>query len=170
MKIAWKMINGYGPYAYLQRSVRDGESVTSEHVKYLGTSVQPGEDYKVGDKVVQVPEHPSSMQKVAPKKAIAKAGTFKGIEVNVTEMKGSPTRLRSGGWGVRIDNFGADDVYGQKFDRPTLESLADEGVHKVVVTARSGSSWESTLTKVVAFGRERKSRGWWAIVEAEKGE
>ena len=36
MKIAWKYINGHGPYAYVQRTVRDGDSTTSEHVAYLG--------------------------------------------------------------------------------------------------------------------------------------
>jgi len=35
-KIGWKVINGYGPYAYLQQSVRRGDKVTSDHIQYLG--------------------------------------------------------------------------------------------------------------------------------------
>ena len=35
-KITWKIVNGCGPYAYLQRSVRQGDRVTSEHIQYLG--------------------------------------------------------------------------------------------------------------------------------------
>ncbi len=37
VKVAWKVINGFGPYAYLQKSVKkpDG-TVVSEHVAYLG--------------------------------------------------------------------------------------------------------------------------------------
>lgn len=36
MKIAWKTINGYGPYAYLQESVWVGGTPTTKHVAYLG--------------------------------------------------------------------------------------------------------------------------------------
>ena len=36
VKVAWKTINGYGPYAYLQKSVRSGGKVTSKHIAYLG--------------------------------------------------------------------------------------------------------------------------------------
>ena len=35
-KIAWKVIKGYGPYAYLQRSIKSGGKVTSKHLAYLG--------------------------------------------------------------------------------------------------------------------------------------
>ena len=42
VKVAWKVINGNGPYAYLQKSVKhpDG-TVTSEHIAYLG-GIKPG--------------------------------------------------------------------------------------------------------------------------------
>jgi len=36
VKVAWKVINGYGPYAYLQESVKSGGKVTSNHIAYLG--------------------------------------------------------------------------------------------------------------------------------------
>ncbi len=37
MKVAWKTINGYGPYAYLQQSVwMGGGKVVSKHIEYLG--------------------------------------------------------------------------------------------------------------------------------------
>lgn len=37
MKIGWKVINGYGPYAYLQKSVKTKSGgVKNEHVAYLG--------------------------------------------------------------------------------------------------------------------------------------
>ena len=35
-KIAWKVINGYGPYAYLQESVKTAGKVISKHLAYLG--------------------------------------------------------------------------------------------------------------------------------------
>ena len=36
VKVAWKVVNGYGPYAYLQESVKSGGKVTSNHIAYLG--------------------------------------------------------------------------------------------------------------------------------------
>ena len=37
VKIAWKVINGHGPYAYLQKSVKQPNgSVVSQHLAYLG--------------------------------------------------------------------------------------------------------------------------------------
>lgn len=38
VKVAWKTINGYGPYAYLQQSVKSGGKVTSKHIAYLGVA------------------------------------------------------------------------------------------------------------------------------------
>ena len=38
VKVAWKTINGYGPYAYLQKSVKSGGKVTSKHIAYLGAA------------------------------------------------------------------------------------------------------------------------------------
>ena len=35
-KVAWKIVYGCGPYAYLQRSRREGNTVISDHIKYLG--------------------------------------------------------------------------------------------------------------------------------------
>ena len=35
--VAWKTINGYGPYAYLQQSLWQGNGkVVSQHIAYLG--------------------------------------------------------------------------------------------------------------------------------------
>ena len=42
-KVAWKYIKGYGPYAYLQESVRIGDKVVSKHLKYLGKGVAVGQ-------------------------------------------------------------------------------------------------------------------------------
>lgn len=36
--VRWKYINGYGPYAYLVKSVRHGKRVQQVFVRYLGTS------------------------------------------------------------------------------------------------------------------------------------
>ena len=38
VKVAWKVINGYGPYAYLQKSVKSKGKVTSKHIAYLGAA------------------------------------------------------------------------------------------------------------------------------------
>ena len=49
MKIAWKTINGYGPYAYLQHSMRNAQGVpTSAHVQYLGAELKPGQFVEIG--------------------------------------------------------------------------------------------------------------------------
>ena len=49
MKIAWKTINGYGPYAYLQHSMRNAQGVpTSAHVQYLGADLEPGQFVEIG--------------------------------------------------------------------------------------------------------------------------
>ena len=54
-KITWKTINGYGPYAYAQLSVRTGKHVTSKHVAYLGAygnmGIYPLNVYQVPDKL-----------------------------------------------------------------------------------------------------------------------
>ena len=54
-KITWKVINGYGPYAYAQLSERTGKHVTSKHVAYLGAyggaSIYPLSVYQVPDKL-----------------------------------------------------------------------------------------------------------------------
>ena len=42
VKIAWKVINSYGPYAYLQESVKEGSKVTSKHLAYLGSIGKAG--------------------------------------------------------------------------------------------------------------------------------
>ena len=38
VKIAWKTINGYGPYAYLQESQKEQGKVKSKHLAYLGAA------------------------------------------------------------------------------------------------------------------------------------
>ena len=53
--IAWKVIRGHGPYAYLQRSVKSDGGVTSKHLAYLG-KIGTGE--LVPGNYVQVPAVP----------------------------------------------------------------------------------------------------------------
>ena len=51
VKVAWKVINGYGPYAYLQESVKNDGKVTSKHIAYLGAAGKngliPGKNFNV---------------------------------------------------------------------------------------------------------------------------
>ena len=52
VKVAWKVINGHGPYAYLQKSVKKPNgSVTSQHLAYLGgigkKGMFPGKSFNV---------------------------------------------------------------------------------------------------------------------------
>ena len=56
MKVAWKVVRGHGPYAYLQESVWKGDGkVVSKHIKYLGpfgkSGVFPGKRVKGYPKV-----------------------------------------------------------------------------------------------------------------------
>ena len=46
------MIRGSGPYAYLQKSVRDGKRVHSAHLAYLGAY---GEDNLIPSKMFTLP-------------------------------------------------------------------------------------------------------------------
>ena len=69
MKISWKYINGHGPYAYAQVSVRKGSAVKSRHVAYLGREgglLVPGKTVRIGDERVRVPEIPVRAGDVAP--------------------------------------------------------------------------------------------------------
>ncbi len=83
VKIAWKVINGYGPYAYLQNSVKSGGKVTSKHLAYLGRAgaggLVPGKHFKVaaapGFKggpilVPMVPDETLNSLKANPKAAV----------------------------------------------------------------------------------------------------
>ena len=51
VKVAWKVVNGYGPYAYVQKSVKVGNKVKSVHIGYLGKAgtndVIPGKHINV---------------------------------------------------------------------------------------------------------------------------
>ncbi len=61
VKIAWKPINGYGPYAYLQESERKGLKVKSNHLGYLGAA---GEDGRIPGKdayVLAVGDYPGGL-------------------------------------------------------------------------------------------------------------
>ena len=75
VKVAWKTIKGYGPYAYLQHSVKDQDgTVTSKHLAYLGKlgagGLFPGHHLTVSAKQAQgfgggrvrVPYVPSELQ------------------------------------------------------------------------------------------------------------
>ena len=42
VKVAWKTVNGYGPYAYLQKSVKVQGHVHSKHLAYLGKAGKGG--------------------------------------------------------------------------------------------------------------------------------
>ena len=42
VKVAWKTVNGYGPYAYLQESVKVQGHVHSKHLAYLGKAGKGG--------------------------------------------------------------------------------------------------------------------------------
>ena len=55
VNIAWKVIRGHGPYAYLQRSVKSDGAVTSKHLAYLG---KIGTEELVPGNYVQVPAVP----------------------------------------------------------------------------------------------------------------
>lgn len=68
MKIAWKTINGYGPYAYLQRTV----GRKTEHVEYLG-KVVPGSTIDVHGEKVLVPAVPDDAQERLRKPSLNKS-------------------------------------------------------------------------------------------------
>lgn len=79
MKIVWKDINGHGPYAYVQESVREGDKVTSRHVAYLGRAggaLTPGTDVRIEGHTATVPALPDGARNVAPKRQSAKAQQY----------------------------------------------------------------------------------------------
>ena len=67
--VRWKMINGHGPYAYLEESVKEGEKVTSRHIACLGATgsggLAPGSTVNLSahgrDGTVTVPEIPAGL-------------------------------------------------------------------------------------------------------------
>ena len=64
--IAWKVINGYGPYAYLQQSVRIGDKVISKHLQYLGgagggSMMRPGKSISYQGDPVFAPPFPEEL-------------------------------------------------------------------------------------------------------------
>ncbi len=64
--IAWKVINGYGPYAYLQQSVRVGKTVISKHLQYLGAAgsgsmMRPGKSISYQGDPVFAPPFPEEL-------------------------------------------------------------------------------------------------------------
>ena len=72
MKITLKYINGYGPYAYLQKSVRDGDSTSSKHVAYLGRlggNLVPGATVSYQGEDFTVPDIPDGTDIAEPKRA-----------------------------------------------------------------------------------------------------
>ena len=96
VKVAWKVINGHGPYAYLQESVKDDGKVTSKHIAYLGSvgkkglipgknlTIPPSEKYEggrvmipfVGDETLQDLK-PSALAVVESLKSQIEAGVAK---------------------------------------------------------------------------------------------
>jgi hypothetical protein len=52
------MINGYGPYYYEVRSVREGKTVRQEYVRYIGTSPDSKVVRSSSEGVVPKPEEP----------------------------------------------------------------------------------------------------------------
>ena len=84
MHIAWKSINGNGPYAYVQRSVRRGDQVRSEHVAYLGArgpnssglDIEPGQSVHFRGRRLAVPPVPRS---VARKLRASRSDRQRGI-------------------------------------------------------------------------------------------
>ena len=86
MKITWKVINGCGPYAYLQDSISNGKgSSSSRHLKYLGRNLTPGGSIEIDGQMVQVPDIPDGIRvKLNPT-------ALKNCPDNPDELKGSST-------------------------------------------------------------------------------
>ena len=79
MKLTWKFINGYGPYLYLQRTVRRGGTEVSEHVAYLGRAggnLVPGATVSYRGEEVKVPDLPDGKEVVAPNKGSRQAQQY----------------------------------------------------------------------------------------------
>ncbi len=94
-KVAWKTINGFGPYAYLQESVWLGEGkVLTKHIAYLGkwgafaedfgsVAVIPGAFLKHAAEKVEVPQIPDEVKKTLNPKPLAK------LEAKITNLGAS---------------------------------------------------------------------------------
>ena len=77
VKIGWKVVNGYGPYGYLQRSVKVGGKVKTEHIAYLGKAGEagliPGKGYTVGQAV----EGHAGVRVIVPEVPLGTVGSLK---------------------------------------------------------------------------------------------
>lgn len=115
MKIVWKYIKGYGPYAYLQESVRDGDSVTSKHVAYLGRaggSLVPGAVVDVEGKNVTVPKIQGDKGIVEPKNARTPAHQYviKDEDGNLTYVGQTNDLSRRAAEHSRAGTLSSDDT------------------------------------------------------------
>ena len=116
MKIAWKVIKGHGPYAYLQETVRTKRGTTvSKHVAYLGKAAKfpPGLAVTIQGESVQVPKIPQDIYEAL---------------VSKDRQKLEASMLTTGS--DAMPSGGVDDVINLKKLEPLYEKL-DELTDKV---------------------------------------
>ena len=169
MKVAWKMINGHGPYAYLQESVREGDKVISRHVAYLGKAgssggVVPGSTIRRGGQDVTVPALPEKALSASPSDLGATGGgghlvlyhgtgtAFQGTPSPQTDVYGNrgvflTDSYEDGRYFAEANTEGRDDgnhrVFAARVDMSNVEDLSglpDEGYDHNEILERSAQS------------------------------
>jgi hypothetical protein len=146
VKVAWKTIKGYGPYAYLQESVRIHGKVVSKHLAYLGKiggappalssggSVTPGRSIKAAGYRAFVPPVDLDTQSHLKAKPLGKLKVHR-----MATAAGIPGPAPKG----TKKELGATPLIG-KGAIPTLLSFLTtkgNGEHGCRDIARKGSNW-----------------------------
>lgn len=101
-----KMINGYGPYYYRVKSVREGDHVRQVHIAYLGKN--PPQDEMSAPKAKSSPKRSMEEVKVEPKKNEPP----KEVMVSIRKSKGYHGKYDRPSYVAEIT--GKDEKYGYK--------------------------------------------------------
>ena len=127
VKIAWKVINGYGPYAYLQDTLKTGGKVVSKHLAYLGKAgaggLFPGKYFQVAAvsgfpggavRVPMVPDETLDSLKPNPKSSVEwiAAQVLQGVprkEITLKETgKTAPAQGEPAAWKPQVPPYYKD--------------------------------------------------------------
>ena len=163
MKVAWKYIKGYGPYAYLQSSERDGDSVTSKHVRYLGRAggnLLPGATINVDGHTITVPDYPGDKGIVEPKTARQPAQQYviKDDDGNLTYVGHTNDLDRRAAEHTRSGVLSADDTIESETGLVTRQAAERSETQRVAAhRSRHGENPADNAVSPQAPGTNRVS-------------
>ena len=162
VKIAWKVINGYGPYAYLQDTLKTGGKVVSKHLAYLGKAgaggLFPGKYFQVAAvsgfpggavRVPMVPDETLDSLKPNPKSSVEwiAAQVLQGVprkEITLKEPgKTAPAQGEPAAWKPQVPPYYKDlKVTGGPEAEKGESAISSPDVEKLEKAAAAGDPKE----------------------------